>query len=457
MMHLVVVGFDEIVANKYIACIDEAIKQGYIDGYSIIDLESQKDEIEKRISSIDLKPNNTYFIPVPNNSKGVWANEIDFKPIFDKLITQFVEIKVYIATELKAHEEYLRYCLKHNLPSLTEKPLFAPLKDNIFAPEIISESLYEMLGLGSKPDQHSVMTLSRYHHIYNESLTKVLKDLVIENQSPITSVHLRHAGGVWNLHKEFESREDHPYKFGYGMLMHGAYHYVDLLTQILCLNQYVYPNYTLELAITSYVGLPKDQSTRISKYVSDKLSDDLSNFDDKKLFGETDITSAFSLTIKETGRVLTLGTIALEQTTPSIRTWSEIPEGLYNKNGRISSLNIEAQVSTIYSKNITCFDVPVYSNTNIDRIDATATVITRQNAKLLKSSDYVIENTYNGLFHSDSNKALMSSWLAGNESKSTLESHIPVMKFIQVIGESVKEPGKQKRIVLVSKNDPLYF
>ncbi|HGD1956441.1 TPA: hypothetical protein ACINWZ_000563 [Streptococcus agalactiae] len=444
-MHLVVVGFDEIVSNKYITCIEEAIKNGDIDGYSVIDLKSQRNSINKRIENVDVKPINVYFIPDPDTTKGIWADESDFKPIFDEIVEQRGKIKVYIATELKAHEEYLRYCLKNKIPSLTEKPLFAPLRNNIFIPDKISESLSEMLSLDSNLERHSVMTLSRYHQIYNELLVNTLKNLVITNKTPITSVHLRHAGGVWNLHNEFETREDHPYKFGYGMLMHGAYHYIDLLTQVLCLNQYVYPNYTLELSVTSYVGFPKDQSIRISKFISEKLDDDGSNFDNSKLYGETDITSTFCLTIKEIGKVLTLGTIALEQTTPSIRNWSKIPEGLYNKNGRISSLNIEAQISTIYSQNITCFDVPVHSHTNIDRIDATAKVITRQNAKLLNTSDYVVEKTYTGLFHSDSNKALMTNWLSDKENRSTLKKHIPVMKFIQVIGESIREPGIQKK------------
>jgi hypothetical protein len=29
--HLIVIGFDEIVANKYLPCIRDAIKSGYID------------------------------------------------------------------------------------------------------------------------------------------------------------------------------------------------------------------------------------------------------------------------------------------------------------------------------------------------------------------------------------------------------------------------------------------
>lgn len=456
MTHLVVVGFDEIVSNKYIYCIKKAVTLGFIDGFSVIDLKSQKTSVLSRLSKLNIRPDNIYFICDPDKLKGVWANEPDFKPVFDELIEKYGEIKVYIATELKAHEEYLRYCIKNEIPSLTEKPLFAPLVGNLFAPEKISETLLELLNSSTDLEKHSVMTLGRYHHIYNDLMITPLKKLVVANKSPVTSVHLRHAGGVWNLHNEYETRDDHPYKFGYGMLMHGAYHYIDLVTQILCLNQYIYPNNTLELSITSYVGLPKDQSIRISKNISEKLGDD-SKLDTSKIYGETDITSTFCLTIKETGRVLTLGTLALEQTTPSIRTWSKIPEGLYNKNGRISSLNIEAQVSTIFSKNVICFDVPIQNNTTIDRIDATAKVLTRQNAKLLNKSEYVTEETYKGLFHSDSNKELMTKWLSGEESRSTLKKHIPVMKFIQVIGESIKEPGKQKKIVLVSKDDSSFM
>jgi hypothetical protein len=31
--HLIVVGFDEIVANKYLPCIEDAVRSGHINSY----------------------------------------------------------------------------------------------------------------------------------------------------------------------------------------------------------------------------------------------------------------------------------------------------------------------------------------------------------------------------------------------------------------------------------------
>lgn len=49
MYHLVVVGFDEIVSNKYISCIEEAKEKNIIDGYSIIDLKTEENFINERL------------------------------------------------------------------------------------------------------------------------------------------------------------------------------------------------------------------------------------------------------------------------------------------------------------------------------------------------------------------------------------------------------------------------
>src|SRR3989344_7230648 len=116
--HLVVVGFDEIVANKYVSCIEEAIKLGYIDSYSVIDLVSQKHWIDKKVQTLKLQPEKIYYIPDPKKGD-VWADPADFTSVFDIIRSQKGDIKVYIATELKAHEAYLEYCVKNNIDSLT--------------------------------------------------------------------------------------------------------------------------------------------------------------------------------------------------------------------------------------------------------------------------------------------------------------------------------------------------
>ncbi|SEN33855.1 hypothetical protein [Lihuaxuella thermophila] len=443
--HLVVVGFDEIVSNKYLSCIQEAISAGAIDSYSIIDLESQREEIIKRIESLELKPENVFFLPDPQHIDE-WANRADFEPIFRELIDKKSTIKVYIAAELKAHEGYLRYCVENGIPSLTEKPIFAPMKDGRFEPCLIESTMQYLINEAKNHSaKHSIMTLSRYHQIYNDIVMDSLRSKMIELQAPLTSFHFRHAGGVWNLHHEYELREDHPYKYGYGMIMHGGYHYVDLTVQFLSLNKLVFPNTSFIITLSSYVAYPADQNDRISKIFSEKFDDNRPEWssigENSCKYGETDVTTTFCMKDKQSGRTITLGTISLEQTTPSVRSWREFPEGVYNKNGRVSNVDFEAQLSTLHSVNVQCFDVPIRNIKEIERIDAFARISTRTNASLLPDEEYNTSETFSGLFHSDSNRKLMTKWLLDEEERSLLDNHLLTMRLTQAIATSIQQPG----------------
>jgi len=443
--HLIIVGFDDIVGDKYLPCIEEAISLGFIDSYSVIDLESQKVEIDGKIASTNPKPEKVYYLP-DSKRKNAWADPDIFGPIFEKIKQQKENIKVYIATELKAHEGYLKYCVENGIDSLVEKPILAPMKNGRFDPALIESTMHYLVQETEEGSaKHSVMTLSRYHKIYNDIVLKSLEQKMIELEAPLTSFHFRHAGGVWNLHREYESREDHPYKDGYGMIMHGGYHYIDLAVQFLRLNKLIFPDTIFSLTMSSYVAYPADQNDRISKKFSKNFDDDCPNWSSLESnsgkYGETDVVTSFCLKNKDTGKILTVGTISLEQTTPSIRTWKDIPPGMYNKNGRISSIEFETQLSTLHSVNVRCFDVPIRGNKKVDRIDAFARVSTRTNASLLQGQEYNTEETHNGLFHSDSNRQLMSMWLKNEEHKSRLADHIPTMRMVQYLAMSIRKPG----------------
>ena len=41
---------------------------------------------------------------------------------------------------------------------------------------------------------------------------------------------------MWVMTSEFLTRENHPYKYGYGKLFHSGYHFIDLLTWFLEIN-----------------------------------------------------------------------------------------------------------------------------------------------------------------------------------------------------------------------------
>jgi hypothetical protein len=445
--HLIIVGFSQLISHKYIPVFKNAMEEGYIDGYSVIDVESQKSDVNRRISSLEIKPEKIYFLPDPKTKK-LWADPNDFGPLFQKIIKEKGRIKAYIATEVKAHEAYLRYCAENGIDSLTEKPIIAPMKDGQFDPTAIEKSMaYIINRTQEKLAHHSIMTLSRYHKIYNDTVLDPLKERMTTFGAPITSFHFRTAGGVWNLHREYDSREDHPYKYGYGMLMHGAYHYIDLTNQFLELNKLVFPENNFSLTLSSFAAYPSDQVQRIPEKFSKSFDDYDPRWSDKNptrlKYGETDITTTFCLKCKESGKVITLGTISLEQTTPSIRAWRDLPHDDYNKNGRTSSVDIEVQLSTLYSINVQCFDVPIRARGGaVEKIDAFARVITRANASILENEEFNSEQTFSGLFHSDSNRTLIKLWLRDQEEKSLISAHVSAMRLTQAIALSLESPGQ---------------
>ena len=442
--HLVVVGFDEIVSNKYLEIIEDGIRNDILSGYSIIDLETQKDDIKNRLRMLKTKPKNVYYLN--NKKQNQWADRDEFGPVIDKIIDSEKQIKIYIATELKAHEEYLQYCVDNDIKCLVEKPIFSPMNElGRFSPEFITIKMNDLKSSISKNKNNvSIMTLSRYHPIYNDIVFSNIKERLNKYKAPITSLHLRHAGGIWNLMKEYETREDHPYKYGYGMIMHGGYHYIDLFIQFLELNKSLFPDEEFELMLCSFSGFPKDQDIRIPNNFLNQEKKDWAEWEEVIYdCGETDIVTSYCLKNKNTDKVLTVGTISLEQTTPSVRNWEEFPEGVYNKNGRTSLVEIEVQLATLHSLNVQCYDVPVKGVKEVERIDAFAKVLTRSNATLLPDEEYITESSYDGLFHSQSNKALMKNWIFNCENKSTLEQHTNVMKLVQALCESTKNNGKQ--------------
>ncbi len=447
--HLLIIGFDEIVENKYLAEVERAARTNCVLGYSVVDLESQRDSISERVEQLEFEPEVLHYLDDDSEA----AIRKSFVSFFYGFIEKHHSIRVYIATEVRAHEFYLRFFSERGIPTLVEKPVFAPMSSGRFRANLLSSTLSEIVNLsGDSSDSHSVMTLSRYHRIYNDLYINPLARLVDTWKAPVTSLHLRHSGGVWNRQAEYDWREDHPYKYGYGMMMHGAYHYVDLAAQILNLNRSALGDVAFRFCAKAYTASPTDQWCRVPKQASAMLGDDDPNWGTAHTaphqFGETDLVATFRVITVPDYRVVTLGTMAFEQTTPSIRSWGEFPNGLYNKNGRSSMVDIETQLSVIHASHVRVYDVPVEGAIDgeiprVDRIDAFARIERRSNGSLAPSLPFLERETYGGLFHSDSNKALMRHWLAGQENRSCLASHHLTVQLIQALLEAAALEGEE--------------
>lgn len=440
MYHFIIVGYNQVINNKYMPIIEDNIKSGKLNGYSVIDLNIAKTRIQNKLKKNGISPKHEYYLDVNENDIHQSMDK------FDEIICEIkskenLPLKIYIGTEAKAHYRYLEYCINHNISSLTEKPLFIPMKNNCFFPKNITNDYMKLIEKCSDCGKHSVMTLGRYHYIYNDRFIDVVSSKSLKMKAPVTSFHFSHNGGVWNLTKEYNIREDHPYKYGYGMLMHGAYHYIDVSSQILLINKLIFPEKQLALKIKSYSAGPLDQTIRTSEIYNKKINDFDPTWTSKNSmnsYGETDIVSILRMIDKETNRTITLGTISMEQTTPSIRNWDKFPSGLYNKNGRVSSCDVEAQLSTLYSCQVECFDVPKLQMNKLDndKIASEARVTERGNESINPELEYLKIKNYEDIHHSDSNKKLLKNWILDKEKKSTIDKHLLPMKMIEAMAIS---------------------
>jgi len=437
-----VVGFDEIVARKYLPCIVSAIDEGYLSSYSIIDLESEREVISARLWGVPIAPRHVHYLPNPAAGQTVSQDRV--AEAFGRVTDCSAPVRAYIATEVKAHENYLRFCVDHGIDSLVEKPVLAPLRHGRFEVALITPIMRSLItSAARKPEvRHSVMTLSRYHRVYNDRVIAELAKRVEAWQAPVTSLHLRCAGGVWNRQEEYEFRDDHPYKFGYGMMMHGAYHYIDLVVQAIQLNRTALPGHRLRFQVGAFAASPAYQQLRIPLSAAARIGDSEDrwpNLQVARRFGETDVTAVVRLVDTESGRTVTMGTLAFEQTTPSVRNWTRLPTRTYNKNGRTSSVDFEVGLSTLFSAHTHCYDIPT---SDPDKIDAFARITTRANATLYPGEDYVATEEHHGVFHSDSNRALMTAWLQGRETRSLLADHLLPMQMTEAILTAAANPGR---------------
>lgn len=434
--HLLIVGCGSVVSWKYMRFIKEYVDEGVIHWYSIVDIVSQKEHIEEKIGDLLVKPMHRFYLDDTN--LGVDPSCIgEFDTIIKELQWKYATLKVFVATDPRYHEWYMHYCLIHDIDFLVEKPVMTPMQAWKFAPELYHDKIENLLALAAaKTWNFSVMSGARYHEIFNTDILDVIWSKMEHFVIPITSFHIRTSSWVWNLYNEFQEREDHPYKYGFGVLNHGAYHYIDVLAQCLEFNKRVCDE-ELSLTLTSFAAHPSDQSARIprSAYQSFEwqFDDDFYNTDTLQWFGETDVVSILCLKNWQ-GKVITLWTIAFEHTTPCCRNRAQLDYTIYNKNGRLPCTDIEIQLSTLFSVHAHMLKKPE------NFLQSYAEVLYRSNKEILQDEYHYYKKVYPA-FESKGKFTLIKRWLEWKETKSTLVQHELTMRVLEYLSLSVGSPG----------------
>lgn len=279
------------------------------------------------------------------------------KKIADNLLAvcKTLEIThIIISTEPKAHNMYLEFALKNNIDVLTDKPItVAKNMTSISSINLVRKQYYNILKLASKSKARcNVMCQRQYHRGY-EYIKKILNDVVKKYKVPITYIDIYHCDGNWEMPHDL-LKENHPYKFGYGKLFHSGYHFIDLLSEFIKINDQLTGNKKITSGeIYSNCFTPNDELAvfNIDDYKRIFAGQNMPNYyyENQKpkfnKFGEKNFYGLLKFTNKHK-QIITTANLNLLHYGFSRRGWIQSRD-YYKKNGRIRHERINIQVGTL--------------------------------------------------------------------------------------------------------------
>jgi hypothetical protein len=152
-------------------------------------------------------------------------------------------------------------------------------------------------------------------------------------------------------------------------------------------------------------------------------------------FGETDLIASF----KATGRTVTLGNLALLQTTPSLRKEWPLPADVYNKTGRFGVEETRLNLGFLASVSLRIFKVPVEIDGRHLRFRDEMDLTVWRNGNLLARS------SLDRRFHQAADSylevgrwRLFRNWLLGRERRSRIEQHLGSVRLLEKLLQAVK-------------------
>lgn len=331
----------------------------------VIDLDSQKNSIRKYLDDNGFKKTKIFTINDKFKDNDHLPNDVSSNLL--SVCNVFEITHLIISTEPKGHFMYLEFGLKNNLNVLTDKPITVTKNmTSLSSIEKVRKQYYEILDLAKHSKGSCKVMCQRQYHRGYEKIKEILTDTVNKYKLPITNVDIFHSDGAWEMPHDM-LKQNHPYLFGYGKLFHSGYHFIDLLSDFIKINDSlggtkkivdgdVYstvctPNDEMEfLTIKDYKELFKNQD--IPSYYNENENPTF------KKFGEKDYHGLLTFYNKD-GFTITTANLNLLHNGVSRRSWIETKD-FYKSNGRIrhERINIEIghllniQVHSYQSKEI---------------------------------------------------------------------------------------------------------
>lgn len=312
----------------------------------VIDLESQREKLLRFSLPLYL---------VPDQERDLEELSETTKRDLYHLIRTHGITHTILATEPKAHFAYLDFLIECGVHVLVEKPLTAPkgCSHSVEAAIKVEQQYRHLLDKANRAKVRvDLQCQRRYHPIY-QFLIQEIEGFVQEFDIPLSFCEIYHCDGMWNMPDEFISRENHPYKYGYGKLMHSGYHFIDLAALLLETSYKASSKTPNEAEIYATPFNPSDflhlfNQEDYSRLFRGKDYESIySRQEELQHHGELDFFGLIQL-FRE-GKRLTTCSLNLLQTGFSHRAWTDLPEDTYKSNGRVRHERINLQFGHLFN------------------------------------------------------------------------------------------------------------
>ena len=333
----------------------------------LVELQDRKEDIENYFADKKLLPEIIFALPVSdrNNPK---INHILFKKL--EQIKNDID-GIVLCTEPKAHKKYILWALQNDIDVLADKPLTAPIMNEQGPKQIWQDYLDIEQALSRSKAHLTLMANKRLHPAYEEVYNQVC-DFVKEYNMPITHIDMSDGGGVWPLPLEFLTRENHPYKYGYGIILHTGFHYIDLLLHYQSINHLIGFKED-KINLHSFGTTPFDvlhqipQKVYESLFLGENFSQEFENipWQDYKKYGCLDVIT--NLQFEQDGAVITQATLNILQNTLSSRSERASPKDLYLKMGRLTQNYISIFCGPLFNVRLNFFQPDQIKADDCDR------------------------------------------------------------------------------------------
>ena len=318
----------------------------------VVDLESERNNIRNYLNENGFK--NTKIFCIDDQYKDNLELPKEISSNLYAVMNTLEITHIFISTEPKAHNMYVRFALENNINVLTDKPI--TVVKNMTSKKSINkvrQQYYDILKLAENSKAECKVMCQRQYHRGYEYIKKILNDTVKKYQIPITHIDIYHCDGNWEMMHDLD-KENHPYKYGYGKLFHSGYHFIDLLSDFIKINNQlpnskrirygeIYSNCLTpddEKAIVNiedYKRLFKDQ--QIPEYYNENEKPNFKKYGEKNFYGLMKFTNSNHQLITEVNlNLLHYGF--------SRRGWIQ-SKNFYKENGRIRHERININVGPL--------------------------------------------------------------------------------------------------------------